>query len=271
MIKVCYPPGCYGTYLTRCLYIYTELRVGEFTPLIFDAAGSSHLYRDDLKASQVIRWSHFNKELINDTSRKLVILPSQLHYLDYYNNQFVKQNKKQLINYIIEQLSAEEIKQKLESGWNYTQAFDDHTPIWILREFFSFWIMDCLQNGYSLQDYTQITADVIIDTQDIFLNFEQTFNKVCWALNLQINIEQEIITKTHQDFLSKQQYHLSQLNCQQWVYDAIKGSVNTPTPCQTIFDESYVQYLLRELGHELRCDGLDNFPKTAIALHEIIN
>jgi hypothetical protein len=270
MIKVCFPPGCYGTYFSRCLYNYTNLRVGKFTPFIFDDVGSSHLHRTNLEASTVIQCLHFSNNLITDNSRKLVILPSPLHYLDYYNNQFVKQNKKQLIYYIKEQLSAKEIKTKLESGWNYTQEFDENAPIWILREFFSFWIVDCFKDGYSLQDYTRIIADVVVDTRDIFLNFEQTFNKSCQALGLQINIQQEVIATTHQAFLSNQQYHCSQLNCQQWVYDTIKGVSDTPNPCQTIFDESYVQHLLRELGYELQCDGLNIFPKTSKSLREII-
>ena len=271
MIRIFFPQGCYGTYLTRCLYNYTTLRPGAFTPLSFDNAGSSHDYYDDPNINlEVIRCSHFDKNLIADNSRKLVILPIELHQLDYYNNQFVKQHKNQLISYIKEQLSADTIKQKLESGWNYTQEFDDQPPTWILREFFSFWIVDCFRDGYSLKDYRSIIADVVIDTQDIFLNFEKTFEKVCQALGLQINIEQTIITKTHQDFLSKQRFYSSQLKCQQWVYDAIKGNINTLTPCQTIFDESYVQYLLRELGYELRCDGLDIFPETATALHKLI-
>jgi hypothetical protein len=268
MIKVCFPPGCYGTYFSRCLYNYTNLRVGNFIPFAFDDVGSSHLHRNDPNASKVIQRSHFSNELNTDNSRKLVILPLPSYCLDYYNNQFVKQAKKQLIYYIKTQLPADEIKTKLRSGWNYTQEFDD-APTWILREFFSFWIADCFKDGYSLQDYTRIIADVVIDTQDIFLNFEQTFNKSCQALGLQINIEQEVITTTHQAFLSNQRYHGSQLNCQQWVYDAINGVVDTPTPCQTIFDESYVQYLLRDLGYELQCNGLNAFPKTSKTLHKI--
>jgi hypothetical protein len=271
MIKVCFPPGCYGTYITRCLYNYTNLRPRNFIPLEFDSNGSSHIHRDDKEANEVIQWSHYNDALLNDTSQLLVILPDQLHYLDYYNNQFVKQHEKELISYIEGQLSPDEIKQKLKSGWNYTEPLNQQIPSWILREFFSFWIMDCLQNGYSLKNYNRVIANAIISTQDIFLNFEETFNKVCRAFNLQINIEPSIITETHQDFLNKQKFHLSQLKCQQWVYDTLLQVVDTPSPCQTIFDESYVQYLLRELGYELSCDGLDIFPKTSSELHKIIN
>jgi hypothetical protein len=246
------------------------LRVGNFEPLTFDETGSSHIHRTNSSANNVIQCLHFDKSANTDHGLKLVILPSESHQLDYYNNQFVKQNKSQLILYIEDQISSIEIKEKLKSCWNYTQEFNEHTPTWILREFFSFWIIDCFRDGYSLNDYSSIIADVVIETQDIFLNFEQTLVKVCQRLGLEINIEQHFITETHQQFLSKQRYHLSQLKCQQWVYDAIKGQVDTPTPCQTIFDESYVQYLLRKIGYELLCDGLNIFPKTSMSLHKII-
>jgi len=271
MIKIFFPQGCYGTYLTRCLYNYTNLRPGKFTPLLFDDAGSSHdHYRDPDLDTTSIQCLHFDKSLAKDNSLKVVILPSELHQLDYYNNQFAKNHGSQLISYIEGHLSVDEIKQKLELGWNYTRPFNDQTPNWILREFFSFWIVDCFKNGYSLNSYKSIIADVVIDTQDIFLNFEQTFKKICQALNLQINIEPTFITKTHKDFLSRQRFHLSQLNCQQWVYDVINDKTDRPSPCQTIFDESYVQYFLRELGYELLCDGLNDFPETATDLHKLI-
>ena len=271
MIKVCFPPGCYGTYFARCLYNYTNLRPGDFEPLEFDTAGSSHAHRKDHDARQTIQCEHFNAEILQDIDSSIVvILPSHLHCLDYYNNQFVKQGKSHLISYIESQLPSNEIKQKLESGWNYTQPFNQETPTWILREFFSFWIVDCLHNGYSIKQYSQVVADAVIDTQDIFLNFESTFADVCLALGLEINIDHMHIAEGHVKFLNSQQFHLSQKKCQQWVYDAIKGCKDTPNTCQTIFDEAYVQYFLRDLGYELQCDGLNQFPPTAKDLHNII-
>ena len=276
MIKVCFPPGGYGTYITRCLYSYTNLRIGEFEPLDFDNTGSSHYHYKNKHRKQIeelIQCLHFDVDpglFIANTDRRLVMVPSPLHQLDYYNNQYVKYEKRQLISYIDNQLPPEDIKQKLKSGWNYMEPFSETTPAWILREFFSFWITDCFSNGYSVKTYSRIIAEAIIDIQDIFLNFEYTFEYICSMLDLQINIKTDIILDSHKEFLSRQSFHNSQLKCQQWVYDTIKGVRNTASPCQTIFDESYVQYFLRELGYELKCDGLNNFPNNSRDLHNII-
>lgn len=45
MIEILYPPGCYGNYLIRSLYNYTNLRVKDYTNFLFDNLGSSHLVR----------------------------------------------------------------------------------------------------------------------------------------------------------------------------------------------------------------------------------
>jgi hypothetical protein len=72
-----------------------------------------------------------------------------------------------------------------------------------------------------------------------------------------------------QQWIAQQRYHNSQHRCNAWVEDILNDR-NTPTPCQTILDEAYVQHCLREQGYEIRCDGLNNFPKTSSELKELI-
>jgi hypothetical protein len=109
----------------------------------------------------------------------------------------------------------------------------------------------------------------VIDTQDIFLNFVRTLHIICQILNLKIDIIESEIEKNHMRFLNLQKYHNSQIKCQQWADDIING-VDSCTPCQTIFDEAYVQYLLRDSGFALQCDGLNNFPGTSLAMKELV-
>ena len=59
MIKICYPPGTYGTYLARCVYYYTNLskvRPGEFE---FDHYGSSHSFR----SNSVVQLDHVENNI----------------------------------------------------------------------------------------------------------------------------------------------------------------------------------------------------------------
>jgi len=271
MIKICYPPGCYGNYLTSSIYNYTNLRADKYKNFSFDHSGSSHHHRKNIKSGCKIQYGHLDSSgmVFNKDDTIVTILPCIDHRLDYYNNQFDKHAKKQLVDYILTQYSSNEIIDKLQRGWNYKKKLNKDTPIWILREFFSFWINDCFSNGYSVDKYINIDSKVLITTQDIFLNFVVTLNQICQVLDLKINIEESEIQATHKQFINAQKYHNSQLKCQQWVDDIIDNN-DSSSPCQTIFDESYVQFLLRESGFELQCDGLNTLPTSSMDMKKII-
>lgn len=272
MIKVCYPPGCYGHYLTRSIYSYTNLRIEKYKNFEFDKSGSSHAHRKNKKSRLKIRYGHLDlpdKITFDNNDDTVTILPCVDHRIDYYNNQFDKHAKKALIKYITLQLPNKEIAQKLNQGWGYKGKFGNDTPIWILREFISLWIVDCMNDGYSVDNYKNVHSKIQITTQDIFLNFQTVLHKICKELNLSINIDNELITENHTKFLSLQKYHNSQLRCQQWVDDIIVEK-HSSNPCQTIFDESYVQHLLRASGFELQCDGLNILPTNSADMKKLI-
>ena len=276
MIKICHPPGCYGHYLTRSIYNSTNLRIGEYKNFEFDKSGSSHIHFEDVKSiggELKIYRGHLDHPgsniTFNSNDDVVTILPCNNHRLDYYNNQFDKWAKKALCEYITSQLQEAEVVQKLNQGWGYNDKFNDNTPIWILREFFSLWIIDCFNDGYSIEKYKNVKSKIQITTQDIFLNFINTLYTICQNLKLSINIDESVITKNHNCFLNLQKYHNSQLKCQQWV-DNILNNKDSVSPCQTIFDESYVQHLLREAGFELQCDGLNIFPNTSSDMKKLI-
>ena len=272
MIKVCYPPGCYGHYLTRSIYNYTNLRVENYKNFEFDKSGSSHAHRKNQKSQLKIRSGHLDlsdKITFDDNDDTVTILPCVDHRIDYYTNQFDKYAKKALIKYITSQLPSNEIAQKLNQGWGYSNKFSSNTPTWILREFFSLWIVDCIKDGYSVEKYKNVNSKIQITTQDIFLNFPTILHNICKKLNLLINIDNDSITENHKKFLNLQKYHNSQLKCQQWVNDIINSNYSL-NPCQTIFDESYVQYLLRAAGFELQCDGLNILPTNSSDMKKLI-
>jgi hypothetical protein len=199
----------------------------------------------------------------------MVILPNQEHQLDYYNNQFHKQQNQQLIDYVSGQLTAKDICNKLQNGWGYSGPLDLNIPKWILREFFSLWIIDCLRNGYSLQKYSSVGNCISIDAQDIINNFYLTFKKICEKFKLIITVDKELIIQTHDLFLKSQYYLDCQINCKKWVYDTIAKKENTYTP-HTIFDEAYIQEIFRSLGYEIKCDGLDSFPQSTLEMATLI-
>ena len=270
MIKICYPPGCYGSYLTRCIVNYTELNTNQVDDFDFDASGSSHSIRTN-GILQVIYSGHlFCNRTFELPDSIITILPDKDHGLDYFNNQFVKQDLGELVNYTLNHFPIEEINNKLTDHWNYSGHFDKNVPRWILREFFSMWITDSIASGYSFAAYNNVPAVLQITTQNIFTDYLNTIHMISDALQLKRTVDNDTILKNHSKFLNAQMFHNSQLNCEKWVMDTINGADNLPCPSQTIFDESYIQYYFKLLGHEIQCDGLNDFPNTTTEMKKII-
>lgn len=221
----------------------------------------------------MIQRDHVNNVLTFDiTDNTVVILPVKQQRLDYLNNAFMKYNKGDIIKNLLETVGPQgidEISHKLSQGWNYTGGFSHTTPRWIVREFVSTWISELLNDCYSEKKYQLVPNKLCITTNDILLDCQNTLLKVFDVLNLQSKVSESDIMTNHQDFLNAQKYVGSQIRCDQWCDDVLKGKYSN-TPCQTIFDEIYVQDRLRTKGFEIKCDKLDEFPLTSTALIEII-
>lgn len=268
MIKVCFPPGCYGSYIGRCIFNYTNLRQGPFKQFDFGKNGNSHGHRDNPKTKYAIRQGHIDTIAIDLGDKLVTVLPCVDHYLDYYNNQFFKQKYGLLISYILSQMSRDEAEHKLSTYWNYKGKFNNTVPHWIMREWCSFWISGALDNAYCPTKYSQLNSIAKITTQDIFENYTEAFNDMISKLELIVNVDAETIHSQHKTFLSLQKFHNSQLKCQQYVTDVLAGTDNT-IKINSIFDEAYIQHLLRQHNVEIQCDGLDTFPINTIELKKL--
>lgn len=270
MIKICYPPGCYGSYLSRCIYNYSNLRTQELDLFQFDKFGSSHDHRDRTKDLGIIQIDHLNNKMSFDhADNTLVILPCNDHMLDYFNNVLMKANAGQPLNHLKTLFRQSDIEIKLSQGWKYVYGVNDQIPTWILREFISFWIKDCFDNGYSIKNYQEVPHKICITTQNIFLDFLNIISEIFEVFGLQVMVNESVIVDNHLKFLQAQKYHQSQFRCEQWCNDILTEKVSA-TPCNTIFDEVYVQYFLRKQGFEIQCDGLNVFPATSTAMIKII-
>jgi hypothetical protein len=265
MIFVLFPPGCYGSYIGKSLYYYTNLNPGQVGEFTFDHDGSSHSIRQDADLKTKIRVSHVT---LDSRAQVVAILPSQDHCLDYFNNQFAK-NAKFNLNEYINNLVKDDLSVKLKNwGLDYTTI--DSAPRWIMREFFSFWLIDCFANSYKCNSYLD-RSSVSLSTNDIFQNFYNTILNISSALGLTVKSNRTQIESNHTAFLKKQQFHNSQINCVNWVNAIIDtNSTSCQSPCQTIFDEAYVQHLLRKHGYQIKCDGLNIFPVTSAEMQLLI-
>jgi hypothetical protein len=269
MIKVLFPKGCYGHYLTKCIYNYSNLREELFFLFAFDENGSSHDHRKNKISKTKIDCGHAHHLDILDGDIVISLLPDPNSSLDYYNNQFFKQDKGHLVNYLTNSFSADEISDNLKNNWGYYKDLDLTTPQWILREWCSFWITEAWKDDYNRDVYQQL-GTLTFEVSNLLSNIIETLNFIFKHLQLEYSVSSDIIVATHQQFLSSQRFLKSQFNCQQLVNYVLFEESNVNTNVQTIFDEAYIQYLLRKSGYELCCDGLNTFPTTTFELKKII-
>ena len=269
MIKVFFPPGCYGTYVTQCLYNYTNLRKGSLEDFKFDSGGSSHNHRTNRHARSVIQQGHKDDLSIVESDSVVIVYPCTHHKLDYYNNQFFKQSKGQLVEYVLSQITQDEADHKLRTQWNYSGKFDETVPRWILREWCSFWISNVLDKAYDSTTYSVLPYTATLCTVDIFENYIETLTRIVMSLKLELVVDTETIQKQHQEFLRLQKYHNSQQRCTNYAHDLINNN-HSDMIVNSIFDEAYIQHLLRQHNYELQCEDLDIFPKNTQHLKQLI-
>jgi hypothetical protein len=255
-IKVIFGHGCYGNFIASCLYKYNaETSQQHNFDISFDKSGSSHNIREH-SVSQFVQCTHALSSL--DDNSVLVVANKQ-HYLDYFDNQFLKQESGNLIEFLRIVIGDEEIKYKIKHFWKNQITHIKDVKLWELREFLSYCINDILNASYI--KYSQIDHAISIDTVDLFSDLYSTISRIADGLNIEVSMAKPEIQKLQQTFVNLQQFNNIQIRCDRWTDDIIEN-IDNESPCLTIFDEAYVQHLLSERGYQLKCDNLDKFPNS---------
>ena len=84
-----------------------------------------------------------------------------------------------------------------------------------------------------------------------------------------VTVDDATMKYNQSNWIAKQSYHNSQHRCDAWIQDILEDR-DSESPCQTLLDEAYVQRCLREQGYEIRCDGLNIFPRSSRDLRELV-
>jgi hypothetical protein len=269
MTDIIAPPGCYGTYIARCLHHYTSTT--ETHLFDFDQFGSSHAFRkisSSIAKTSLVHWTNLKLDKINKETT-IVVTSNINHLLDYFDNQFYKQAQGNLLEFITETFNNDIVQQNLEK-WNHQTPVDKPTPMWIFREYFSYSLLETLKNGYNNKNYLSLPHAYSFCCEDMWYgSMWDIVNILADALNKKIYANKEDVVKNHQDFLNCQKYHNMQIRCEKFVCDII-DQVDSISPCVSLFDEAYVQHQLRNRGYEIYCNNLDIFPKSSIEMNRYI-
>lgn len=265
MIRIIFPPGCYGTYLAKSIYRYTNIDLE--CKFVFDLSGHSHDHRKDTVGFHTVRPQHNN--LVDPTDTVIVVTPNSNHYLDYVNNQCSKQFKSDFLKYIFTMFTKDEVDQKLRQNWNCNVSMLSDVPRWIMREYFSFLFDPLFESCYNATVYRDTPCVTMIDANDIVDNFEQILVECVDKLNLKLLTGWDLIATNHNNFLQHQKFHNSQLAVTDLVGSAVNNLDNN-YQCQTIIEEAYAQYWLSKNGYELKCYNLNHWPASANELRKYI-
>ena len=251
-IHITWPPGCYGSYIMQSVYAYSNLVSN--SNITVNSDGSSHNFRDGEAKKK-----HFICDHLLSIDSDILVSGVPDHALDYFVNQFVKQDESNLQKYLLDLFPN--FKTKVQDSWTTEQ-------VWSLREWASFWLLDLFANTYQYNPKADIT------TNHLFAEDENVFPQAIIALinkqGLSVNADLETIKFNHANWQSSQQYHNLQNRCDKWVDEIITTQENTASPCITLLDEAYVQNRLRSQGYEIRCFNLNTFPKTSNELRQLI-
>jgi hypothetical protein len=273
MIRVLFPPGCYGNFISQCIYRFTNLNTG-VSGKFFDAVGSSHGFRQIQDADSKISCEHVDTFVPASSDQIVVVLADPDHAMDYYNNQFTKTWNNDIYQHLCVNTLTDKFRTKLfpwlPTDIDWSNNIDPLLSVsrGVLRELLSLEIQTQLDITYDRSRYSTIPHQAKVSAEDFFDNFSGAFAQICQALGLTITESDSDIELVHKEFLGKQMYHDSQHRCQTWTQNIVDG-VDTPSPCLTFLDEAYVQHLLREQGWHIPSHEVEVFPETSQKLKNI--
>ena len=288
-VAICYNGGAYGTYLEWAL---TTLTTPGDISAPFTAIGNSHKFMGNLlifekleqkilpiSAPQWIRLHPKTKKdhslsnnlnsILNSTKQIIYLYPDTDSVLLNINNYFNKIWK----DWWGHQFATDISPEKIYNNWPVANSVTlDQIPLWIQREFLSYYLMPAWQaqiEWYHPAHYADDRCLVVL-INELLYNFEQTLNRIKHFCNIEFLRPITDLIPYHDTMLSLQK-NIDQdqlcnkiINCTITDLDYVWGH-QLPLPSQ-----AWVQWQLRNLGYEIQCDGLDLFPENSVQLKKIM-
>ena len=286
-VAIAYPPGAYGTYLEWCL---TTLTSQEKIVTPFSTNGSSHKfignslssYQEFVNLTQSANFARFipktTKEeslsknltsvcehasavihLYPDKNSSLLCINNSYSkiYSDWWEHHFTK-------NYIDSTV--------IYKNWPVDHSTDiKDTPKWIKREFLSFYLMPQwldMVEWYHPNTWQHKKCHVVTVGQLLY-NFEETLSQIKKFCGLDYVRPISDLADYHKQNLQNQKDLNADNLCNQIINSVIEqtefhwGEIS-------LINESWVQWQLRNLGYEIQCYELDNFPTNSVHLKELL-
>ena len=288
-IPILFNGGAYGTYLEWALTtLSTDIPVE--SPIT--DIGNSHKFfgnhllnidgwREFVKQNQFKKFVRLHpktkkdqslddiiKEILVTTGCVIQVYPDPDSILLNINNSY----KKVWSDWWATQFNTDIAPEKIYQNWPVDRATPiTNVPIWVRREFLSFYLMPAWQDQVEWYYPDRCTDSRIYNIliKDLLYNFEDTLLKLQTDCQLSFIKPISSIMSVHTQMLSAQvSLHQDQI-CRQIIQSIIDD-------CYFEWDElplvsqSWVQWRLRDLNFEIQCDGLDIFPSNSVQLNKLL-
>jgi len=149
---------------------------------------------------------------------------------------------------------------------NWPVVYDtplNEIPQWIMREFLSHYLMPAWQDQTTLPDINH-PGLIKITVQELLYNFDTALNKIYTGCGL---TSMHDCTNIHAVMLANQKFLNQDRLCNQIVQSFINNvEFDYSSKLLTLVDEAWLQWQLRALGWELKCHGLNQFPRSTSKL-----
>jgi len=262
-IATLFTPGSYGTFISWCVYSFSELNLdNNIVSPLEDNTGSGHGYRTT-PGMQWVRPTHH--PLDNSYTNYILVNFDKEKAINYIDNQYQKQSLGCTTEYM--NSFFPNFNDKLKESWGA------NTANWELRELLSFFInnminssMDQLNNHHNqLQKNNCYT----INPESFLLNTKIELEKLLSFFSLKKHVKFDLLESYALEYLKLQQNFTKNEQIDLFVEHTINNN-SYSIDNLTIFDEALIQYKLRSQGIEVRCYNLNSFPTDATDLFGLL-
>jgi len=289
-VPILFNGGAYGTYLEYLLDTFTIQGTQSFQGMPFNNNGNAHQYRGKhltnikgwrnyVSNGEFCKFVRFHPktvkneslknnilEVISSVNRAILIYPTADTTILNLNNYFFKIWDSWLQYQFDNEISLD----KIYNNWSVAPgtAIDD-IPSWIIREFLSLYLVPAWhdQVEWNLLDSFNHAQLLIVPLSSLLFNINPTLDRICNFCQIDLSADSDTINNIHQKMLFYQKNLHKDSLCCKIVQSTIDGKdFDYSDKNLTLIDESWIQWRLRELGYELKCDGLNQFPLSTIKL-----
>lgn len=256
-----YTPGSYGTFISWCVYTFSELNCSDDIISPLESNGSAHQFRGT-SGNDIITTAH--KWVGKEYDGYILIDCNKEKIINYIDNQFQKHYSNDVNKYLKEVFP--ESADKLKNFWNS----EDN---WELRELISFFMQDMIDS--TKKQFNESIAQIEtcnaykIDPENFLLNIEHEIEKLLNFFNLSKHKKIHFLKSHVTDYILQQKNFTKSEQINNFVNNVINNDFYSIKNL-TIFDEAYIQSKLRMLGKEIKCYNLNIFPTVSIELSMLL-